>query len=99
MIRLVISQTAISKSICGNLNRRLKKRGIRRPRSRLEEEGTGPKEELVCWRAREMVGFMFAMVSRCVDCIVEVCVWYVCVDEMNGGCCGGRVAGAPSRCV
>jgi hypothetical protein len=28
MIRLIISHMAISKSICGNLNRRLKKRGI-----------------------------------------------------------------------
>lgn len=29
IMRLIISQAAISKSICGNLNKRLKKRGMR----------------------------------------------------------------------
>lgn len=39
----MISQMAISKSICGNLNRRLKKRGIRTSFRR--EGGVAPKFE------------------------------------------------------
>jgi len=63
MIRLVISHTAISKSICGNLNRRRKKRGIRILVSRRWFE-TPPKDELaeLC-RGREIVGFIVMVVQ------------------------------------
>jgi len=59
IIRLVISQTAISKSICGNLNKRLKKRGIRTDVSRRDEVNTPPKVEVIeFWRGSDIVGFM-----------------------------------------
>lgn len=67
MIRLVISQMAISKSIWGNLNNRLKNRGIRmvwfRRDDDEEEEGTGPNDAVECWRGRDMVGFMVAVLD------------------------------------
>jgi hypothetical protein len=65
MSRLVISQTAISKSICGNLNRRLKKRGMREASRRDEADadaGAMPPNDdgaaAGCWRGRDMCGFM-----------------------------------------
>jgi hypothetical protein len=42
IIKLVISHVAISKSICGNLNMRLKKRGILTPSFREEMPGDMP---------------------------------------------------------
>lgn len=68
MIKLVISQTAISKSICGNLNRRLKNRGMRmRPSFRRDEEGTGPKDETFeLFLGREIVGFILRQRGRVV---------------------------------
>ena len=57
MMRLMISQTAISKSIWGNLNMRLKKRGILISLRR--DEGVEPKlEGPPVGRGREMCGFM-----------------------------------------
>lgn len=58
IIRLIISHTAVSKSICGNLNRRLKKRGILMPWRRLL--GTVPPKLLEGppWRGSEICGFM-----------------------------------------
>jgi hypothetical protein len=72
MSRLVISQTAISKSICGNLNRRLKKRGMREPSRRDEPEADADPEAMPpkddgaaaeCCRGREMCGFMADLVA------------------------------------
>lgn len=62
IIRLVISEAAISKSICGNLNIRLKKRGILTPSSRDELCLVLPKLEApeLC-RGREMCGFMIEL--------------------------------------
>lgn len=58
-MRDIISQIAISKSICGNLKSRLKKRGIRS--SLLREEGVLPKlDGPPVGRGREMCGFMIA---------------------------------------
>jgi hypothetical protein len=58
IIRLVISHMAISKSICGNLNKRLKKRGIRRPSFRLEGVVPPKFEGPPVGLGREMWGFM-----------------------------------------
>lgn len=64
MIRLVISQTAISKSIWGNLNRRLKNRGMRIPPSfRRDEDGTAPKEAFELFLGSVIVGFMVRQVE------------------------------------
>lgn len=62
-MRLIISQTAVSKSICGNLNRRLKKRGILMPWRRLL--GTVPPKlvEGPPWRGSDICGFMAASES------------------------------------
>lgn len=58
-IKLVISQIAISKSICGNLNKRLKNRGIRNEVSRLGSPF--PYAPLIAPdRGRLMVGFCIA---------------------------------------
>lgn len=58
MIRLIISHMAISKSICGNLKSRLKKRGIlislRREEGVVEPKFEGPP----VGRGRDMCGFM-----------------------------------------
>jgi hypothetical protein len=58
-MRLVISQMAISKSICGNLNRRLKNRGMRIPSLR-ELGGMPPNvvEGPECCLGRDMCGFI-----------------------------------------
>lgn len=60
MIRLMISQSAISKSMDGNLKSRLKKRGIlislRRDEGVVEPKLEGPP----VGRGREMCGFMMA---------------------------------------
>ena len=62
-MRDIISQIAISKSICGNLKRRLKKRGIRS--SFLREEGVLPKlEGPLVGLGSEMCGFMTAEARR-----------------------------------
>lgn len=57
IIKLIISHMAISKSICGNLKSRLKKRGIFNSLRRVE--GVLPKlEGPPVGRGREMCGFM-----------------------------------------
>lgn len=57
-----ISQTAVSKSMEGNLRARFRIRGI----WRFERVGgAAPKEEersVLLWRGREMCGFIFVMV-------------------------------------
>jgi hypothetical protein len=55
-MRLIISQKAISKSICGNLNRRLKKRGMR---TSFRRDGVvEPKLEPPVGRGSDIWGFI-----------------------------------------
>jgi hypothetical protein len=65
MIKLVISQVAISKSICGNLNMRLKKRGILTPSLREEMPGDMPPKfegpELCL--GNDICGFMMSVMG------------------------------------
>lgn len=58
MIRLMISQRAISKSIWGNLNRRLKKRGILISERRVEGVVEPKLDEPPVGRGRVMCGFI-----------------------------------------
>jgi len=69
MIKLVISHTAISKSICGNLNNLLKNLGIRMLESRRDDDPVPPSVDVdEPWRGRDMVGFMMLRVYRvCVE--------------------------------
>ena len=58
MIKLMISHRAISKSICGNLNSRLKKRGIFISERRVDGVVEPKFEEPPVGRGRVMCGFM-----------------------------------------
>jgi len=62
-MRLIISQIAISKSICGNLNSRLKNLGIFKPSLRVDG-GVPPKLEGPLVRGNDMCGFMVKGLSR-----------------------------------